>query len=146
MYSICNIVCGFKFPRKLINQLDEISFFDFDGKEISGYKSLGVQLLYHGAGINPIICGNIIHQFDECETTKAQQLIQWLTPTEKELAAAQEKINFTRNAILNLNAIFIDMLKKSGEEEFEPFTQEELNEMAELLPKTPDVQLVWSTS
>lgn len=128
MYSICSVVCGYELPEIVKSALDRISFI---------YDEIGVEKLY-SSNECPVFCGDIIYEFDETESIKAQELIPYLTPTQEQIESAEQKMNFTRNSISRIND-FIANLKIE-------FSQEKINNLLKLLPKEPEVILVWSHS
>ncbi|RTK97760.1 MAG: hypothetical protein EKK64_00710 [Neisseriaceae bacterium] len=130
MYAICSVVCGYEIKGRAKRSLDQIDFI---------YDEIGIQKLYSGNGECPIFCGDIIYEFDETESIKAQELIARLTPTQEQIESAKQKMNFTRDSISRLN----DIIAKHN---LRASSQEQIDSLLKLLPEEPEVILIWSHS
>jgi len=123
-YAICNIVCGAEIPDRVRSYLDEIG---------GDYQDAGFRTLYSGSGDTPAYSGIILSKFDECNNMRAAQLIPRLTANENQMNQARQALAATRER-------FQELLTE------EKTSDEEKKELLDMLPRNPEVLLIWSSS
>ncbi len=133
-YAICNVVVGCEMPSNLRRFVDEVNV---------DYESLGFHNFYTSGGPFPLVCGDTIYRFDECNTIKAEELIPKLRATPEQWWAAQQKMNKMKETV----AKFLNDYPVHPHPDDEPkFTSTEIKEFLDEIPKTAECLLIWSSS
>lgn len=125
MYSIVNIICGYKLPDKVRNYLDEIGV---------DYEECGFKVMYSGYDDIPSYSGILLANFAAHNSVFAADLIKMLTPDEDKINQARVEMALTRRTFEEFLA------------EDEEITAEEKRELLDSIPTEPSVFLLWSTS